>query len=166
MSIIFCSMDIKPHWCKFLQQQPSSRTQVSVALTFFWLSFQMTFLGKPFGGIWWHSSTKFVLTGPSIPCKISSTFISMFLSPTSTGILDILWHSLLEYFWLAWNFRSRTTSLSESLLFAFLRMCRSDPRLQILVFNSFRSFFGSLKCCWIFLGSLVISLSNLLCLNA
>ena len=34
LSIIFYSMDINSHLCKFLHQQASSRTQFSVALTF------------------------------------------------------------------------------------------------------------------------------------
>ena len=35
LSIIFCSMDINSHLCKFLHQQASVRTQVSVVLTSF-----------------------------------------------------------------------------------------------------------------------------------
>ena len=72
-------------------------------------------------------------------------FFSMFLSPISTRMPNILRHSLLKYYSLAWHFCSRTTSLSESLSLTFLEICRSDSSLQNLVFNSFRSFFSSSK---------------------
>ena len=153
LSINFWIMDINSHWCKFLHQQASLRTQVALALTFFsfsntsleffqWLSFKTTFLGKPLEDIKWQSSTKSVLTGASIASKTSSTCFSMSLSPNipAAGMLDILRQSLLEYYWLAWNFRSRTTILSVSLSFTFLEMCRSDSILQNLVLSSFRLF--------------------------
>ena len=147
LSIICCSMVINSHWCNFLQEQPSLSSQVSVAFTglesFQQLSFKITFLGEPLEGIRWQSSTKFVLTGAPIGSKTSSTFFSISLSPTSAGMPDTSRHSLLQYCSLAWHLRSRTVSLSVSLSFTFLEMCRSDSSLQNLVFSSFRSFFGS-----------------------
>ena len=79
------------------------KDSVPVALTrvqsLFWLRFQMNFLGEPFEGIRWHSSTKFLLAGVSIAYKISSTFFQCPYPPLQQEFCDILWHSsFVEYY--------------------------------------------------------------------
>ena len=71
-------------------------------------------------------------------------FFNVFI-PTSARMPNVSRHSLLEYCSLAWHLRSRTASLSDSLSYTFLEMCRSDSSLQNWIFSSFRSFFSSSK---------------------
>ena len=148
MSIIFRSLDINSHWCKFSHEQSSSRTGFS-CFNFFLFSnirleflrrygVKITFFGKPFEGIRWQFSTKSVLTGASIASKISSPFFQCIYPPASAGMHEISRYCLLEYCSLVWHFYTRTTSLTDSLSFTFLEMCRSDSSLQNLVFSSFR----------------------------
>ena len=59
----------------------------------------MNFLGEPFEGIRWHSSTKFLLAGVPIAYKISSTFFQRPYPPLQQEFCDILWHSsFVEYY--------------------------------------------------------------------
>ena len=165
-------------FCRFLHHQGNLRPRIQLLWIFLFsntnlesfqqLTFKITILGESLEGARWQSSVKSVLTGAAIASKISSTFFSTSLSPTLAGMPDISRHSLLEYCSLAWHLRSRTVSLSDSLSFTFLEMCRSDSSLQNLVFSSFSSGRSLVhpKCCWTFLDSLVTSLPNLLYLNA
>ena len=68
----------------------------------------------------WQSSIKVGLMVQPILWKISSTFVSKFLSSTCRGIPAISKHSLLEYWAFAQHWRSIVTILLQSSLFTHL----------------------------------------------